>query len=108
MEYISIFILGAVCCVLGIINATGNLSTIKYRQRRRVEPENRKAFGLIVGIGTIIMGVAFLITGVLLVIAEKSAAPSLETAGGIVTIVSTVIGLAMHFFAMIKYNKGIF
>ena len=108
MEYISIFILGAVCCVLGIINATGNLSTIKYRQRRRVAPEHRKAFGLIVGIGTIIMGVAFIVTGILLVLAEKYASLALETAGGITTIVGAVIGLALNLFAMIKYNKGIF
>ena len=108
MEYVPVFILGAVCCALGIVNTTGNLSTIKYRQRRRVAPEHRKVYGMLMGIGTIVMGIAFIVTGILLVLAKKYASGALETAGGVTTIVGAVIGLALNLFAVIKYNKGIF
>jgi uncharacterized protein YoxC len=84
------------------------LSTIKYRQRYRVAPENRKVYGMLVGIGTIIIGIAFIVTGILVVLAEKQANPALETAGGITTIAGTVVGLALDLFAIIKYNKGLF
>ena len=107
MEYIAIFILGAVCIAIGISNVMGNLNLIKYRHRRNVAPENRLAFGRIVGAGTIIVGVGFLISGVLFLLSELKANPALENAGGIVTMISAAIGLAFMFFAMKKYNKGI-
>ena len=107
MEYIAIFILGLVCIAIGVMKTMGNLSMIKYRHRRRVAPENRLAFGRLVGIGTIITGVGFLVSGTLFLLADLRANPALETAGGIATIIGAVIGLALMGFAMIKYNKGI-
>ena len=107
MDYLTIFILGAVCIAIGISNVMGNLNLIKYRHRRNVAPENRLAFGRIVGAGTIIVGVGFLISGVLFLLSELKANPALENAGGIVTMISAAIGLAFMFFAMKKYNKGI-
>ena len=107
MEYIVVFILGAVCIAIGIMNMMGNVSLIKYRHRRRVAPENMLAFGRMVGVGTIITGVGFLVSGTLFLLAELRANPALETAGGIATIIGAVVGLAIMFFAMIKYNKGI-
>ena len=107
MEFIAIFILGAVCIAIGVMNAMGNLSTIKYRHRKRVAPENRLAFGRLVGAGTIIVGVSFLISGVLVLLSELKANPALENAGGIVTIIGAAVGMSLMFFAMIKYNKGI-
>ena len=107
MESIAIFILGAVCIAIGVMNTMGNLSTIKYRHRKRVAPENLLTFGKLVGGGTIIVGVAFLISGVLVLLSELKANPALENAGGIVTIIGAGVGLLLMFFAMIKYNKGI-
>lgn len=108
MEYIAIFILGAVCIAIGVFNAMGNLSTIKYHHRKRVAPEHRLAYGRLVGAGTIIMGVSFLISGVLFLLSEIKANPALEASGGIGIIIGAVVGLAFMLFAMIKYNKGIF
>ncbi|MBR2341247.1 MAG: hypothetical protein IKA72_02430 [Clostridia bacterium] len=108
MEYVIFFILGVLCCVIGGINTTGNISTVKYRQRRRVAPENRKAFGVIVGIGMIIIGISFIVAGILLILAEKQLNPVLENVAGISIIVGAVVGLVLQSFATIKYNKGIF
>ena len=108
MEFITLFILGAVCIAIGIMNMKGNLSLIKRRHIRRVAPENRLVFGRIVGVGTIITGVGFLVSGTLVLLSKLQANPALETAGGIATIIGAGIGLAIMFFAMIKYNKGIF
>jgi hypothetical protein len=105
---IVIFIMGAICIVLGIINATGNISTIKYRHRRRVAPENQLAFGRLVGAGSILLGVGFLASGVLFFLSQLQENPALEGTGGIVMIIGAIVGLTLSFVAMIKYNKGIF
>ena len=108
MESIAIFILGAICIVLGIVNMTGNISTIKYRHRKRVAPENRLAYGRIVGLGSIVLGICFLVSGIFFLISELQANPALETVGGITMIIGAVVGISAMMFAMIKYNKGIF
>lgn len=105
MESITIFILGAVCIALGIVCQTGNLSLIKRRHRKRVAPQNRLAYGRLVGIGSILLGVGFLVSGVLFLLAELKTNPALETAGGIGIIISAVIGSAFMLSATIKYNK---
>ena len=107
MEFIALFILGAVCIAIGVMNAMGNLSTIKYRHRKRVAPENQLAFGRLVGAGTIIVGVSFLISGALALFSTLRGNPAFETASGIVVIIGAAVGMSLMFFAMIKYNKGI-
>ena len=107
-ELIAMIIMGVVCIVLGIINTTGNISTIKYHQRHRVAPENRLAFGRLVGSGTILIGVGFLVGGALFLLSQLQENPALETAGGIVSIIGAVVGLVIVVFATIKYNKGLF
>ena len=107
-ELIAMIIMGVVCIALGIINTTGNISTIKYHQRYRVAPENRLAFGRLVGSGTILIGVGFLVGGLLFFLSSAKQNPAFETAGGIVTIIGAVVGLVIVVFATIKYNKGLF
>ena len=103
-----LIILAVVCIVLGIINCTGNISTIKYHQRKRVPPEKQLIFGRIMGAGTIIIGITLAISGILFLCAERQANAGLTNAGGIVIIVGFIVGLCLQFYAVIKYNKGIF
>ena len=62
----------------------------------------------IVGIGNISIGIALIVFGILSFIAEKAVIPILTVVGSIVLIIGAAICIALNFYGMIKYNKGIF
>lgn len=100
--------LGMLLCVIGVINMTGNISSLHYYHRKRVREEDKKIFGKIVGIGTIIIGLAIAAFGILYHIYERTGIRACVNAGTAVIIGGCIVGLFLNFFAMIKYNKGIF
>ena len=102
------FILGIFIVVLGITNMKGNINSLHWYHRKRVTEENRKPFGKLVGLGTIIIGIALIICSILLFIADRSQILMLETVSNILLILSLILGLGLNFYAMFKYNKGIF
>ena len=108
MEHIVTAIVGLVVCVLGLITMSGNLSLLHSYHRKRVTEENRKPFGRLAGLGLLIVGIAFVIFSVLLFIFEKTQIGILYKIANVELIACIVVGLAISFFAMIKYNKGIF
>ncbi len=101
MENIILLILGVFISVVGIINMTGNISTIHSYNRRKVAEEDVSKYGRAVGIGTLIIGVAIIADFVLVVLDLAAAVP-------FVTIPAVVAGLAFILYAQFKYNKGIF
>ena len=107
-EFITTLLLGIVICVLGAVNMTGNISTLHSYHRHRVTEEDRKPFGRLVGLGTVIIGVSLIIFSVLYLVSLKTANVVLVTIGTVEIIAGAVVGLAISFYAMIKYNKGIF
>lgn len=100
--------IGLVLCILGIVNMTGNISSLHSYHRKRVTEENRKPFGRLVGVGTLIIGIAVIAYSTFLLIYEKTSVTAWITAGSAVLITGIVVGLGLSFYAMIKYNKGIF
>lgn len=100
--------LGILISIIGIINMTGNISSLHWYHRHRVSEENKKPFGALVGLGTLIIGIAMIIFGVLYLIFEKTQITMLVTIGTIELTLGAVIGLIISFYAMVKYNKGIF
>ena len=100
--------LGIFIMILGSINMTGNISSLHWYHRQRVTEENRKPFGKLVGLGTLIIGFAMILFGVLHFIAEKANVPALVIVGGVELVVGILVGLGISFYAMFKYNKGIF
>ena len=58
-------------------------------------------YGRLVGIGNIIIGASFMIFSLLMAL-------EFEIVASAVMILGLVIGLGFAFYAMIKYNKGIF
>ena len=100
--------LGLLICVLGIINMTGNISSLHWYHRQRVTDENRKPFGKLVGLGTLIIGIALIVFGSLFYIFEQTQLDWLVIIGTIELIIGIVIGMAISFHAMKKYNGGIF
>ena len=101
-------ILGVILIVLGVMNMKGNISSLHWYHRQRVAEEDRKPFGKLVGLGTLIIGIALVISGILFWISEVTATELWLIVGCVITVVGIVVGLVLSFYAMIKYNKGIF
>ncbi len=100
--------LGLLLVVLGIINMTGNLSSLHWYHYRRVTEENRKPFGRLVGLGTVFCGIAVIFFGAFLFLYEKTQLEIYAIIGTALLLVFLGIGLIISLFAMIKYNQGIF
>ncbi len=101
MEDIILLVLGLVFVVIGIVNMTGNISTIHAYNRRRVSEEDRPRYGRAVGLGTIIIGVAIIVDFALVLFDLLAAVP-------FVLLPAVIIGLAFILYAQFKYNRGIF
>ena len=106
--FISISGLGIIISVLGIINMTGNISSLHWYHRQRVTKENRKPFGKLVGLGTLIIGLAMIVFGILFLIFEQTQLEALVIIGVVELIASIIVGMIISFHAMKKYNGGIF
>ena len=107
-EIITAVVIGLVLIILGVFNVKGNLRTIHSYHWKRVTPENIKPYGRLVGSGTITIGAAILLFGVLSFVYEKTQVLPFNIIGSAILIASLVIGFVLIFYAMIKYNKGIF
>ncbi len=101
MENIALLVVGVVLTVIGIVNMTGNISTIHWYNRRKVTEADTHKYGKCVGTGTVIIGVSIIVNFVLLIFNLSFAVPY-------VLIPAIVIGLAFILYAQFKYNKGIF
>ena len=100
MDQIALLILGIFISVIGIVNMTGNISTIHSYNRRKVREEDVPKYGRAVGTGTLIIGVSL--------IAAFVTTFWSETAMSFIVIPALVIGLGFILYAQFKYNKGIF
>ena len=108
IAYVGLAFIGILISILGIVNMTGNISSLHWYHRQRVTEENRKPFGRLVGGGTLIIGISMLSAAVIIAIGELAAIPVLVGGSAGVVVVGAVAGIAVSFYAMIKYNKGIF
>ncbi len=106
--FITVSGLGLLISILGIINMTGNISSLHWYHRQRVTEENRKPFGKLVGLGTLIIGLSMMVFGALFLIFEQTQLQALVIIGVIELIVSIIVGMVISFYAMQKYNGGIF
>ncbi len=108
MEHLITCVVGIVLIVIGISQTRGNLSMLHSYHRKRVKEADKKPFGKLVGLGSIIIGSGIIIAGVLSFIAKTFALRVLDIVSLIVIGLSLIAGLIIIFYAMIKYNKGIF
>ncbi|MBE6694663.1 MAG: DUF2207 domain-containing protein [Ruminococcaceae bacterium] len=106
MAGIATAIIGAIIVILGIINMTGNIASLHWYHRKNVSEENRKPFGRLVGLGTLIVGVSvMLFGGAMALFGDNEAIVLVATA---LLIVGIIVGLVISLRAMNKYNGGIF
>ena len=101
-------LVGVVCIAIGISNRRGNISMLHSYHTHRVSEEDRIPFGKQVGLGTILIGVAIVLYSILTAVAVYTDAAVWATVGTAVMVAGLVIGIAITFRAMFKYNKGIF
>ena len=99
---------GVLIAVLGIINMTGNISSLHWYHRQRVTEEDRLPFGRAVGLGTLICGLSCILFGVTLLLMERIRWEPLIWIATALLLVGLVIGLILTFRAILKYNKGLF
>ena len=100
MDNIALLILGIFISVIGIVNMTGNISTIHSYNRRKVKEEDVPKYGRAVGTGTLIIGVSLIAAFVTTFWSEE--------AMSFIVIPALVIGLGFILYAQFKYNKGLF
>ncbi len=101
MENLILLILGVFISVIGIVNMTGNISTIHSYNRRKVSEEDAPKYGRAVGIGTLIIGAAIISDYVLVLLKLEEATP-------FVLIPAVIIGIVFILYAQFKYNRGLF
>lgn len=106
--FIVSFIVGIVCIGLGISNMRGNISTLHSYHTHRVAEEDRVPFGKRVGLGTVIVGGAIIVFSALGAVTLYTGNETFTLIGTALMIAGIVVGIAIAFAAMIKYNKGIF
>ena len=102
------FIVGIVCIVLGIFNMRGHISSLHSYHRKRVSEEDRLPFGRLVGLGTVIIGASITVFGVFNAVRVMTENALFTVIGSVVMTVGVIVGLFISFYAMKKYNKGIF
>ena len=107
-EILALVVLGIVLIVIGILNMRGNISTLKRRHRKRVAPADLKPFAMLIGIGTLVIGIGVLLMALFTFLSESMGNSSFISIGAGFLIVTAAIGLILQFYAMIKYNHGIF
>ena len=107
-QFLACILIGIILSVIGGINLKGNISTLHSYHRKRVSEENRLPFARLVGLGTILCGCGVTVFGVLNFVALQMHSSALTLVGTVVLIVSLVLGIGLNFYAMIKYNGGIF
>ena len=100
--------LGLILVILGVINMTGNISTLHSYHRHRVSEKDRKPFGRMVGAGTLIIGVSLILFGGALCLFDWTKLALWMVTGMVVLFVGLGVGIGLSFYAMVKYNKGIF
>jgi uncharacterized membrane-anchored protein len=86
----------------------GNISTLHWYHRRIVTEDCRKPFGKLVGLGTLIIGIALILFALLTLISGIAQSMALSVFAIVVLILGFVAGTVLTFYAMFKYNKGIF
>lgn len=93
--------IGTIISVLGVFNLRGNIGSIHWYNRRKVSKEDQLPYCRCVGLGTLLIGAAMIISGFL------QALVSIE-AGAVVILIGIIIGLVLILYAQFKYNRGIF
>lgn len=101
-------VLGLIIIALGVTNIMGNISTLHWYHRQRVSPQDVRPFGKLVGTGMVVIGTGIVLSGVGIFVTQRTGSEGFTAVGSALAVAGVVIGLPIIFYAMFKYNKGIF
>jgi len=101
-------VLGLFIIYIGISNMKGNISTLHSYHRKRVKEEDILPFGRMVGKGTIICGASLLLYAGFTFVTAKTQIALYTVIASVFIVIGLAVGLGLNFWAMFKYNKGIF
>lgn len=105
---ITCIIVGLIVCFFAIRNMKGDISSLHSYHRNNVKEEDVKEFGKMVGLGTLIVGVSVVLMGIFQVLSLLLNIEALVMVGTVVMFVGLIVGIVIAFYAMKKYNGGIF
>lgn len=108
IETIVCLALGALICLFGVRNMLGDISSLHSYHRSRVKQEDVKPFGKMVGLGTLICGISVILMSIGTFISELTENELFVLIGSVLLFVGMIIGCIISFYAMKKYNGGIF
>ena len=108
VETIITFFIGVLCIFMGALNMKGNISLLHSYHTKRVSEKDRIPFGKKIGLGTIIIGISIVIFSTLLFLTSFVFNEIIIHVANAILITGIIVGIAISFVAMIKYNKGIF
>lgn len=101
MEYVLLLVLGICIIALSCVNLKGNAKTIHWYNRTKVSNKNMKHYAKTMGVGTLVIGISFVITSILLMMFDVENIYY-------ISLIGIVLGIVIMTFAQFKYNKGIF
>lgn len=101
IEFIVMIILGIILIITGIINISGNISTIHWYNRKNVTDDNQKSYGKLIGFGTSSIGISLVVTGILQLLYYKEF-------WFYIILIGIILGVFLILYSQFKYNKGIF
>ena len=86
----------------------GNISLLHSYHRNRVKEEDVKPFGKLAGLGNLIVGIGVVLYGAFILLAMLTDSEIYTLIGNIPLFGGLIVGLGISFYAMKKYNGGIF
>ena len=93
--------IGTITAILGIFNLRGNIGSIHWYNRRKVSKEDQLPYCRCIGLGTLLIGAAMIIAGVVQALVSAEA-------GAVIILIGIILGLTLMLYAQFRYNKGIF
>ncbi len=108
LEFIVLTIVGIAFLIIGLINRTGNISTLHSYHRKRVKEEDKLPMGKLVGLGMIIIALSMIVSAVFLLVTYLTKIGVYSYIAMGVTGAGLVVGITIILYATIKYNKGLF
>ena len=100
-KFIVQVIIGLPLILIGIFNIKGNISMLHSYHRKNLKEKDVIPFGKKVGMGSIIVGISIISAGIFSIL-------NCIVISNIIIIVGLIIGIVLIFYALFKYNNGIF
>lgn len=100
MNNITLLVFGLFLSLIGILNITGDISTVHSYNRRKVRKEDVPKYGRAMGTGTLIIGVSLVAAFVVAIWNEAVIM--------FIIIPAVLVGISFMLYAQFRYNRGIF